>query len=792
MKKISLLLGIGLLCISLSSLAGEVITNDTGEEATGLRVVFSEAVQITAFGDILMHVDHEGPAAEFVFSGGTVSPWGSHWLNWSPATARVVEYGWLTDSAPTLQGLPAEQRAEQPVVTGNLLNPDYFAHPAYVMQGVSERNAVFAMPLDGVEKLAFYPIVAGVSLKEVTWSVEVSHPEGIGASIEDKTLYIWGNNASWAGYGEVLLQAVLGEEVSSVTIPVTVCREDKTLINAEGKKDYFVPWSPELDINRIASVEQHMATYDKPDLGLLDRAVRFSHWRKMEHLNGANLYGWLNQYTHDAYPQESIWMQVDETYRELARIGCDAVYLLRGYYTPERTSPCPIAVFEYWSPGLSMTDEDAAYAINEAHRQGFYVLFAPNIAEAPEGRQWYPDDLDAWFDCYASIVEENAGLAQRTGVEAYSFAHILMPAAFDWPSFSRRYVDYTRVMGEILSRDVRTNYSGPVSFMPGSHEVNQESMKILTLLGQVDIVGVCSNFTEVTTSSNPSVDELARALLAKCQQYFLPLHAQLQKPMFVNEGFTASWDGAVRDFDLSSGPPPGAVYDAEEQVNWYRAWFEVEEQFPFLYGFGWANWGFWPGAGGVGELGFTPRLKLAEIVIAEAYGADDPFSPIYVDGFPSDWAPIDNALADAPSDSRVRSGPDLLGMDAVMDKAYLYIGIHLSPGMQPNHILRIDLDTDCNGQPDMPVGIFSVAPGEYNPTRRWMAILYEQPMKWEIHRGIVDVKTNHDDTFFELRIPVAFLNYIDDFSLRAILVDTKRSMQLDQTDWLHIARVTDH
>lgn len=35
-----------------------------------------------------------------------------------------------------------------------------------------------------------------------------------------------------------------------------------------------------------------MATYNKRDLGLLDRVIRFSHWREMEHLRGANFCAW--------------------------------------------------------------------------------------------------------------------------------------------------------------------------------------------------------------------------------------------------------------------------------------------------------------------------------------------------------------------------------------------------------------------------------------------------------------------------------------------------------------------
>lgn len=98
MKRASLLF-IGLICFSVVVFAGEVITNDTGEEATGLRVAFSSPVLITAFGDILTSVDPQMLSFEFVFSGGTVEPWGSHWLNWAPTTVSVVEYEWFTDPA---------------------------------------------------------------------------------------------------------------------------------------------------------------------------------------------------------------------------------------------------------------------------------------------------------------------------------------------------------------------------------------------------------------------------------------------------------------------------------------------------------------------------------------------------------------------------------------------------------------------------------------------------------------------------------------------------------------------
>ena len=98
MMKLSLLV-IGMLCLSIVVCAGEVITNDTGEDATGLRVTFSEPVVITAFGDVLTSVDPLMMAYEFEFSGGVVEPGGSHWMNWAPLTGQVLSYEWMLQAS---------------------------------------------------------------------------------------------------------------------------------------------------------------------------------------------------------------------------------------------------------------------------------------------------------------------------------------------------------------------------------------------------------------------------------------------------------------------------------------------------------------------------------------------------------------------------------------------------------------------------------------------------------------------------------------------------------------------
>ena len=98
--KTLVLLAVGLMLCSTPVFAGEYLMNDTGETVTGLRVVFSEPVSITGFGDVLLSVDPQGESIEFIFSGGELEAWGGHWLNWEPTTATLVEYEWLDESPP--------------------------------------------------------------------------------------------------------------------------------------------------------------------------------------------------------------------------------------------------------------------------------------------------------------------------------------------------------------------------------------------------------------------------------------------------------------------------------------------------------------------------------------------------------------------------------------------------------------------------------------------------------------------------------------------------------------------
>lgn len=87
---------VGLLLIALPVFAGEYLMNDTGDAVYGLRVVFSEPVRITGYGDVSTAVKPQGEVTQFVFSGGELSSWAGHWMNWEPASTLPLEYEWLT------------------------------------------------------------------------------------------------------------------------------------------------------------------------------------------------------------------------------------------------------------------------------------------------------------------------------------------------------------------------------------------------------------------------------------------------------------------------------------------------------------------------------------------------------------------------------------------------------------------------------------------------------------------------------------------------------------------------
>jgi len=819
MRKVALLAVVGLLCISLSSLAGEVITNDIGEDATGLRVVFSVPVMITAFGDILTNVDPKGSASEFVFSGGMVTAWGSHWMSWAPSSAKLISHEWLRSSHPAIKkstldlptttltqfplsvaqtepatgdtdnsyyALPVEQyspQGELPVdgmssgsvplnwwysfdrtengpnfhgiepiqkdgeqfvqytypddgdvravtsqftdpvdassykafvlvaradhainveinlgyydhnlpatedgepcgssgavfateipidqqervyvlplaafhvtpwaiehkpgastdpnlkelleasialddegtieilrvafaktmpkaVTAgkaSVINDYYFQQPAYVMQGVGDLDEIYALPLRGVPELGTGYAAEDLDGGELTWSVTTSDP-GIGAGFQDQTLYIWGADANWSGYGEVVLTVTDADGMSdSIAIPVTVFRDDKTLINAEGEKDYFVPWSPELDVNRIVSVEEHMRKYHK-DEGNLDRSIQWSRWKMMEYRWDVDFGSrWHNELIDYNWPVSSQFALVDVLLSELVELGIESLrvwneYLVANHFASEITPVFDDMRFA----GPTKRPYEEAYIVNEAHRLGLTIslgnLVSVGNQETGEWEELYaasPSSMQAFLNNYNELNAASLLRWHHLGIDMVD----LCPALSSIRKYDNTLDEATALNNAIegMVARARESFAGPIyhgvhhqaNFFPG------ESILGASFWKSFDVIGLSGWAIQLTEFDNPTDDQLVSGWLNLIRQYFQPFQRRFGKPFLMWENGCVPVEGCA-NYGLIC--PRTERFDetktsTAEMARYYTAHSLAFQTMDGYYGPGWWDYQFSP------------------------------------------------------------------------------------------------------------------------------------------------------------------------------------------------------
>ena len=728
MRKLQLLLA-GVLCLSVLVHAGEVITNDTGEEATGLRVTFSNPVLITEFGDILTSVDPQRLALEFVFSGGVVEPWGSHWMNWAPATASVVEYEWLTNvpAAAHSTTLPTVVSSPQAVISGNLLNPNYFAHPAYVMQGVSDREETFAMPLDGIPELGFYPLVDSELLGGIQWSATTDDSSLIGVRIEDDTLYIWGANPDASGYGSVVLAATLPSETqASVTIPVTVFESDRTLTNADGFVDYFVPWGWELDQNRILSVEAHAAMYGKTT-EFLDRSINWSRYMRMEPLNDVTKSLWWSNelVTNGWWTQEAQRNLVDMILLELHEANAGMVHIVNPYFLANPTSTEFYPVYDRWATGPTMRPEEIEYFVNECHRLGMKTLVAPNICVDPDKNQ------GRWF-------EVSDLRPPSVGQLLHSYERFILPWMQDWRDLGVDFLCVGRsldMFGEdtVQNRSVidqkliglidtvKTFFPGPVAAMGGTrhHWFGNTPYpdRAFHSLGDFVSLGVMNYFDPVVDVAEPTVEEMIAGWKTRIGEYYQPFQQRYRKPFipFDNGSWSVDNGDQYGSYALLVGyaseeetrnPKQFTKEDANPipQAIYYESFLSAFSEMEGYYGPAFYRIEFQSvrqAAGGLDDWTMTPRGKPAWEVMARYFGGFVA-SQVVVDARLDDWPDGATVVSDAEGDQARASYADIAEARFFQDPRYLYVAVSYTSDFTGNLEVKVDLDGDHN--PDYLVG----------------------------------------------------------------------------------------
>jgi len=995
MRKVALLAVVGLLCISLSSLAGEVVTNDTGADATGLRVVFSVPVKITAFGDTLMQIDPTSTSTEFVFSGGTVSPWGSHWMSWTPAAASILNHEWLRNSRPAIKKstldlpsttvtqfplsvaqaepgvdtdtpyyvLPVEQYSPQDelpvdgmssgsvplnwwysfdrtengpkfhglepiqkdgerfmqytypddgnvrtvssqftdpvdassykalvlvaradhaigvevnlgyydhnlpatedgepcgssdavfateilldqqervyvipltafdvnswviahkpgastdpnlkellefkitlgdegtieilrvafaktmpkaVTTGNppVINDYYFQQPAYVMQGVGDTDGIYALPLKGIPELGTGYVAEVPDGGDLTWSVTTSAP-GIGAGFQDETLYIWGADASWSGYGETTLMVTDAEGMSdSVTIPVTVFRDDKTLINAEGKKDYFVPWSPELDINRILSVEEHMRKYNK-DEGNLDRSIQWSRWKKMESKNRVELATFWNndEHSNGVWTRASQYQLVDVLFRDLVHLGVNAISVYNEYYIVSREDTTIVPLTYHNLPGPTKTPEEEAYIVNEAHRLGFEVTTG-NFVSIGNDHEWAelfyasPKPLISFLSSRAQLNQETIPLWSRLGVDCVEPCPVL--ASVNSFNSTQEEAQAINNAMEKIAASARLLYPGAL-FVGSGYGVNLFPGELLTsapFQDHFDIIGMGGwNLPRLSQYANPTVQQLVKGWKSIQTKALGPFQKQWNKPVILYEVGCPSVRGCSNYGTLCIQLPfySTAPQSLEDMERFFRSNVTALDEMEGFYG---TRWSWFPlsrhDTGAVEDRGMNFRLKI-EAAMQEAFLGQVSPRKIEIDGHLDDWDLIESLGSDARGDSRGTN--DLVEMRFTSDSDYLYFLIeYASP---PTGYLSLEMDLTGDALHDVSVLLEDVGDDWW-----WNEAIYLAKTGHVI--GFADAMNS--DMAVELRVPILFLSALQTVKpIRMRVVHANSNWKLeDQTAW---------
>ena len=708
-------LGILMSLVSLSVFAGGYWMNDTGETVFGLRVEFSEMVSITAFGDVLTAVEPTYASETFVFYGGAVEEWGAHWCNWDPAAAQVVSSEWLTE-APTKLADRAALASQTVEVVGDLLNPDYFTHPAYVIQGISNQEDIFAAPLDGVPEIDLHPTRVQTSCALVKWSVSVEDPSLVDASIEDGTLYVWASTKTSTGVTSVTLCASLeDEDPSYVVIPVIVFGSDRTLSWFSGEKDYFVPWSPQLDINRILSVEEHVTQYGK-DEGFLDRSIQWSRWKPMPYLRDATI---STLWPMDLYKPGAFWpieaqiALVDVQLAELRDVGFDTIRSKNLYYSFGLTGTEFQPVYDNFNAGVSKRPEVNRYIVNEAHRLGLNVMMSTVVGIDMrstddvyyEPWQSSPEPIEEYWENYYQLMMQSMEEWQELGVDIASIAESLELV----PPRTAANMAKTSDAFVRIAEDSRELYEGPLTCYTSCQWLPGQYVSEAPFWSAVDILcpAINDDYKTHVDSFDASVEELAAAWERLINGYFQPFQQEYNKPLMAWHAGCFPLDGSATwgvQFNAHYSERLSQEYlDLEEQRRWYEAAITSFDEMEGFRGFG-AFWYhlYYPMLGGVHDVDLSPRLKPAEWFLAEHYGGTATLRPIRIDGDASDWSEKGILIEDTTGDD-LPGGDDLLWVRVTQDDMYLYLALQYSA--TPQGGLSVWLDLQDDGQWDSFVGV---------------------------------------------------------------------------------------
>lgn len=252
--------------------------------------------------------------------------------------------------------------------------------------------------------------------------------------------------------------------------------------------------------------------------------------------------------------------------------------------------------------------EDVRRAVRMAHARGPQVMLVPHLwVESYEWRALIDPKTDAgwdaWAKSYGAFVKAWAEVAESERVDLLSAGVEL-----------RSWVTTPRAPSFVaLLRELRRIYTGPITY-----SANWDDVEDTVVLGELDLVGVNAFYplADQEGSTFPTLLEGGK----RVQERVKRLAETWQRPVLFTEiGYTTRPDPAIKPWEWPDKMEKVKV-DEVAQADAYRALVSPLLDEPRFAGlFVWRVYADPDDVSQEAEWGFSPRGKLAELVVRDAF-----------------------------------------------------------------------------------------------------------------------------------------------------------------------------
>jgi aryl-phospho-beta-D-glucosidase BglC (GH1 family) len=710
--------------------------------------------------DIQLHLFADNQSEEVDFQVGDIPLIADA----QPVTAPEVE----TSAVET----PAEPVAPE-------INDFYFtSHPAYLMQGVTDRDKIFEMPLDGIPELGVGWMGSDINGDSITWQVISDNP-AVRPFIIGYRLYIACVDPTFTGCTSVRVtltdSAGLSDEVS---IPVVVFNSSGILIGSDGRQQYFVSHDPQTDINRISSVQDFCQEY-RADQSKLDRSVNFSRYSLMTRLRDISFSeDWFSEASTNNWTWEAQRHHIDSFLDYLIDfMNIDTIRIRWPIYMSNRHSNNIVQVFspnqiEGQRETLSIKDNEFLYIVNSAHNKGIRVWAEPFIVDTTFSRgEISPGDWGAWFNSYGTNVYHLAELCFNSGVDflAVGVGLINESGTISDSEWNNRF--------EEIIKNTRDIFPGPIAYLdqiPTSNWSNIPNWGRIHLWNQVDIIGCGAANSNIANSNAPSYSEVYEYFQTYVNNVVRSLRTFADSPFVFMECGISSAKSVLSNFLGFVNSDVSSIVDLEEQYLFYESIIDLLDSEDWFFGFGWfgLNWAPY-NWGGPSDTTSTPIGKPAEDLVSLAYGGNPSSKPFILDGKLEEYSSV--PFINDPLGDSTQNRADITQLHLAISNNRLYIGVKCHGGLNFSDILFAELDCNSDRQPDYIIGVFWGG-GKY--------VAGLSNMTFSKTYGFLQVQPDESRQVLEVSLPLSLIGSPNYAGVRVRIEDGSNHTTLDGVDKL--------